>query len=610
MADEIIIELKIEKESAEKSLKEVEGTAKTSGEKAGDKFSDGFAKETAGKIGASIKGQLVAALAGIGAAFLGKASIDAALEAEKSVNAFNNALARTGKFTADASTSFQNFATDIERSTGLSGESVLDVATQIQNLANLSTSELPRATKATLDLSAALGIDLNSASTLVGKAANGNIDTFGRYGIAIKKGKDSAETFANTLAVLEKRFGGASGEAINTFGGALLSLQNAFGNILEEFGKLTTNSPVLIAVIKEIGQILNDVANSVTNLASGGDFTGGIVKSAIAVSFFLNELVVKPLEVVFNLATFVFNAITTGVQTFVAGLAKGVSAIASLGNKVGVVSDKTLESINNFKDASAETLVAFTENTAKSFTAIGETGAADAIESTLVRIQAAANGAAGSLKTVGDNAVGALTNASLGAVTVSQGFSLALDGMKQAALDFAKVADENFKAAGKALFQFAGQGAGQAFAAFGRAVAKGENAIGAFLNSLLASFGQAAIQLGTQFILQGIAYTWAGLPNGPALIGAGAALATFGGVLSALGGGGGGAQPSTSTGAVGSGSTIPVTETQPITDEQLPRTEVNIVVQGNVLDRRESGLEIASVLQEYFDTNNGVLVRT
>jgi hypothetical protein len=39
------------------------------------------------------------------------------------------------------------------------------------------------------------------------------------------------------------------------------------------------------------------------------------------------------------------------------------------------------------------------------------------------------------------------------------------------------------------------------------------------------------------------------------------------------------------------------------------KTEVKIEVQGNILDRKETGLELANVLQEYFDTQDGVLAK-
>jgi hypothetical protein len=43
-------------------------------------------------------------------------------------------------------------------------------------------------------------------------------------------------------------------------------------------------------------------------------------------------------------------------------------------------------------------------------------------------------------------------------------------------------------------------------------------------------------------------------------------------------------------------------------EREKPQTGVVINVQGNILDRRETGLELAKVLSESFDTN-GTIVR-
>jgi hypothetical protein len=89
------------------------------------------------------------------------------------------------------------------------------------------------------------------------------------------------------------------------------------------------------------------------------------------------------------------------------------------------------------------------------------------------------------------------------------------------------------------------------------------------------------------------------MPNGGALIAAGAALATFGGVLAGLGSAketGGGVA------TAGGGSSVsndPVTAI-PETEKQKPVTQVQVNIQGNVLDRRETGMAIMDVIREEF----------
>jgi hypothetical protein len=179
-----------------------------------------------------------------------------------------------------------------------------------------------------------------------------------------------------------------------------------------------------------------------------------------------------------------------------------------------------------------------------------------------------------------------------------------LQGLDAEINAFALNSEENFNRLGATMFNTLGTGAANAFASFGRAIAKGQNGLKAFANALLATMGQTAIQLGTQFMLQGAAYMWAGMPNGPPLIAAGAALAAFGGVLSSVGGGEGG--------GVAGGGLSPGADTlttSPPENENKKQTQVVVNVHGNILDRRETGLEIANILNETFATNDGRLVQ-
>lgn len=201
------------------------------------------------------------------------------------------------------------------------------------------------------------------------------------------------------------------------------------------------------------------------------------------------------------------------------------------------------------------------------------------------------------------------------AISAGEAFNSVLEGMNEQARATAASAAKSFKALGVAMFNTIGNAAGQAFAAFGRAIAEGSNALEAFGKSLLNSLGQAAIQMGSLFILQGIAYTWAGLANGPTLIAAGAALAAAGGILSVSAGTGPSRSSGGGGGTAGADFSSPIasnTINEPIaiqdTIAQTPQTAVSVTIQGNVLDRRETGLEIARILEEQF-AEQGLVIK-
>jgi TP901 family phage tail tape measure protein len=151
-------------------------------------------------------------------------------------------------------------------------------------------------------------------------------------------------------------------------------------------------------------------------------------------------------------------------------------------------------------------------------------------------------------------------------------------------------------------------GVASGFAAFGAAIAQGNNALDAFTKAFLSSLANAAIQQGQQFILTGIGYQFIpGLSaQGTALIGAGAALSAFGGALGALSGGGGaGGTPGAAGGIGGQDIVTPGSvddldrqADEAILEERSTQSSVVINIQGDVLDGDESRLRIAQLLED------------
>ncbi len=197
-------------------------------------------------------------------------------------------------------------------------------------------------------------------------------------------------------------------------------------------------------------------------------------------------------------------------------------------------------------------------------------------------------------------------------VTVGSSFELLAQGAGDALADLRKNAEKNFKAAGAAAVQGMGNAVGSAFNAFGAALAKGENATEAFKNAFLQSIGGLVTQLGQSYILQGIAASANPLMpgSGAGLIAAGIALTTFGGVL---GGMGGGASTGPAAGSAG-GEPLITEPTTPLEDtiEQTrrePDTQVQLIIQGDVLDSEQTGLRIAEILNQAYD-KQGVVIKS
>lgn len=151
-----------------------------------------------------------------------------------------------------------------------------------------------------------------------------------------------------------------------------------------------------------------------------------------------------------------------------------------------------------------------------------------------------------------------------------------------------------------------------AFAAVGKALVTGENVFSAFGSAILAMLGNVAMQMGSFYIAAGTAALFLNPAQGIGMIAAGAALGVLGGVLTALAGSGGGSPAGGSstnpayTSEVGGGYGSSYTSDQ---ERMTPQTGVNVVVNGNIFDNKESALQIAQLLNDSFDLS-GTLVRS
>lgn len=156
------------------------------------------------------------------------------------------------------------------------------------------------------------------------------------------------------------------------------------------------------------------------------------------------------------------------------------------------------------------------------------------------------------------------------------------------------------------------------FAALGGALAKGENGFAAFSKAAISAIGSIAINIGAMLVTMGLGFQSVGVlfpawaAAGAGAVVQGLALITLGGALMAMGGGSG---ESAATGGGGGGGGFgggagAASTEQPVTESSKPKTEVVVNVQGNVFNGQEQARVIADNLQEYFDTNNGFLVRS
>lgn len=197
------------------------------------------------------------------------------------------------------------------------------------------------------------------------------------------------------------------------------------------------------------------------------------------------------------------------------------------------------------------------------------------------------------------------------------GLEVQLEEQKKAKIELLKKqASQNFNEIEKAGRMALVNGLASSFAAVGAALAKGQNAFQAFAGAIISALGMLAIQIGTMLVATGLGFQAAGaiMPAwavaGAGTVAAGLALITLGGAMQALGSGasGGGGDTGGGVAAGGGGLSSGSAATQEAeVDERKPQTAVTVNVQGNILDRRQTGLEIAEVINETFGSNGIVI---
>jgi hypothetical protein len=270
MADIAELGLKVDSKgvvSADKNLRKLDKTA------AGT-------EKRAAALGKTI-GNVAAAFAG--GAFLQKV-IANTIEQERVTAQLEQTLKSTGRYTPELSQNMQDFAASLQQVTTFGDEAIIASQSLLLTFTQIGGDVFPRAQRAILDVATAMGTDLKSASLQVGKALNDpilGVTALARSGIQFSEAQKAmikemvetgrvAEAQVVILKELETQFGGSAEAARNTLGGALKSLQNTFGDLLEGNGdKGGVNAAV--TSINKLNDTLNDPAikKAFQEIASG-----------------------------------------------------------------------------------------------------------------------------------------------------------------------------------------------------------------------------------------------------------------------------------------------------------------------------------------------------
>jgi hypothetical protein len=667
---DFFLELGLDSGPLESDLDKVKQTARRKGGEAGNNFGNEFSKS--GSAGFKKLGVAAAAAgAAIVGALFSRAAIRGAIENQDAINGLNVALLNVGKFSEQTSKSLSDFADQIERSSRFTAENALDQVKYALSL-NATEEQTKNLITASTDLSAALGTSLESGVQRLSRTLSGDLSPRLAKIVPELKGL-TEEQLRSGLAIdiVSKKFAGFSEKTLQTFSGQALQAKREFGALTDEIGFLVIKNPAVIQAIEliraglvSVTGIIKDNSGAIINLSID------VLRFAISVAVSVDKVLrsafdgITPVIAAFgsffstidNSAGGLFKGVLLSFGLFKDGLVNGFNAIKTIALAVFIDIADAINIIPGFNiDTTAlnESLDNAVLKTDESSLAVREriTALLDAesyetersvsdlfIEEIGLINQALSENAEGGGPF--SSVFAAFSEENLQAITdrlaVFSG-NLGLNVAETAnALQASESIFDNFfeklkkgfesvsvqskitaKDVANSIVQGIGGAAAAGFSAFGAALVQGENALKAFTKAFLQSIGQAAVQLGTRFILEGVAISFNPFLGGPAvggpLIGAGAALATFGGALGAIGGSGGAGGASggvaSPIGTADDGIISPSSDFAR-TEEEERRTDqsIQVVIQGDVYDSEETGSRILKALTDNFKNTNSALV--
>ncbi len=634
MANEIVVDFSGKLDKIQKSMEDLAKMGKDTGNK--------LSEEMAGSIDAAFSGVvghlsgIIAGLAGsIVAAFSVEKMIESAIEGENALNQLTSAMVATGTYTAVAAKDFEKFAASLQQTTIYSHQAIEESASSLITLGRLSGEALDKATKAAVDFAAGMGKTLPEAFNLIAKAAAGSTTALTRYGIVIDQSIPAGQRFNAILDQINQRFAGFAEGKVNTFAGSMAQLRNSFNDFTEKLGDFIIKSPVVVALVHDLASTFEHLAGAIGSIGSKGDVIGDVIKQFLNMSDVITEVVIKPLELLFNMANWGWAVFRESVGAVMFTLAElgaafadifgrmitGVGYLASvlklfnkqagedLSNNIKEMGRGITQTATIVSQTATATLNELAAKTNKAATEMFNAPISNSVKKMIDHWAQVANAA----KPVGNHLVDNLTGPLKTHVpSVIESTKLAFSGLfidvNSKSLEVQKANERfvnNIQAKYNAAAQNFAAGFARSFSTIGEALVKGSNVFQEFGKVLLGLIGDMAIQVGTAAFLMGLAtynYGQAGL---------GLALIVLGGALKALGSGGGGGSsgvPDTGGGggSIGSSSSM---MTQQAQTQPAQQTQVQVHVAGNVFDNRQTGLAIVDAINDAFQNQGAIIAQ-
>lgn len=217
--------------------------------------------------------------------------IGPAIDAQQVASQTAAVLKSTGGAAGLTADDISGLAGSLSKLTPFEDEAIQSAENLLLTFTNIGGDVMPAATETVLNMSQALGQDLKSSSVQLGKALNDpikGITALSRVGVSftqeqkdqikvMQEAGDVAGAQAVILGELDKEFGGAAKAAGQTFGGQMVILQTAVGNVAEAIGGplvkglstlATAALPAVQAFADELPAAIDSFMGSLSGLGS------------------------------------------------------------------------------------------------------------------------------------------------------------------------------------------------------------------------------------------------------------------------------------------------------------------------------------------------------
>lgn len=191
-------------------------------------------------------------------------SIKAFTEQEDALNRLSQALKASGDFSESAVTDFSAFASELQRTSRFGDEVVLSQLAVAKSL-GASNEKAKELVLAAANLSATFGGSLDENLIKVGKTLSGEVGRLGQLIPALKDLTDEQLRAGDVADIINRKFGGAAANELNTYSGSVIATNNALSDLQEEIGGLLVNVLNLQEKNSFLKSIYEDLTQSVAD---------------------------------------------------------------------------------------------------------------------------------------------------------------------------------------------------------------------------------------------------------------------------------------------------------------------------------------------------------